>query len=196
MKKLKQKTGVNHVTKETLIGDIVNEYPQAAHILTDRGLHCVGCSVQYWESIENGFRGHGMPEETVEETVKELNKFISDLTKRKKENVAASLSLTKIASDKLKELISEEKDADIKGIRVQVVSEGCSGMSYAMDFEKDIGLDDAVVEEKGLKLIVDSRSMKLLNGTEITFIESLSGSGFKFQNPRTEKAKKISQEGE
>jgi len=172
-----------YVTRETSIGDIVGKYPQAAQILTDKGLHCVGCRVQYWESIENGFRGHGIPDEMIDETVDELNEFISGLKKKETKIGNIKLSLTEKAAQKLKEMIKEEKDTKIKGIRVQIVSEGCSGMTYAMDFEKNIGIDDEIIIDKGVKLIIDFESMKLLYGTEITYIDSANGSGFKFQNP-------------
>ena len=180
----KQEQIEQYVNRETTIGDVVGKYPQAAQILTDKGLHCVGCSVQYWESIENGFRGHGMPDEMIDETIDELNIFISELKKKEAERGDTPLSITEKAASKLKELIKEEKDMDIKGVRVHVVSGGCAGMTYAMDFEKDIGLDDEVIEDKGLKLIMDPESLKLLYGTEITYIDSLNGSGFKFQNPK------------
>ncbi|MBN1275606.1 DUF1858 domain-containing protein [Candidatus Woesearchaeota archaeon] len=57
------------------IGEAVNEHPGAARIMLSYGLHCVGCHVANWETIEQGCRGHGMPEEMIDELVEELNEL-------------------------------------------------------------------------------------------------------------------------
>ena len=100
----KQKQMEQYVTRDTTIGDVVGKYPQAAQILTDKGLHCVGCSVQYWETIENGFRGHGMPDEMINETIDEFNTFISEMKSKQAERGDTPLSITEKAAEKLKAL--------------------------------------------------------------------------------------------
>lgn len=67
------------VTRGTTIGDLIKEYPEAAEIVTSYGLHCVGCHVAFWETLEQGCRGHGMPEEVIDELIGELNEFISEM---------------------------------------------------------------------------------------------------------------------
>ncbi|HEV8701181.1 MAG TPA: iron-sulfur cluster assembly accessory protein [Candidatus Polarisedimenticolia bacterium] len=69
------------------------------------------------------------------------------------------------------------------GLRVAVVGGGCSGMSYKLNFEKDPAQGDKVYEEKGVRIIVDSKSTLFLNGTTLDFSDGLSGTGFSFVNP-------------
>jgi len=64
------------ITRETTIGEIIKEHPDTAPLIMERGLHCIGCHVAHWETLEQGCRGHGMPEEDIDELVKELNEFI------------------------------------------------------------------------------------------------------------------------
>lgn len=66
------------ISRESKIGDVVKEYPDAAQIMLSYGLHCVGCHVASWETIEQGCRGHGMPEEMIDELVEEVNAFIDE----------------------------------------------------------------------------------------------------------------------
>ncbi len=64
------------ITKDTLIGEIVEKYPQVVEALMDFGLHCVGCHGAAFESLEMGFKGHGMDDKQIEEAVKKLNEMI------------------------------------------------------------------------------------------------------------------------
>ncbi len=64
------------ITKEMLIGEIVEKYPQVVETLMGFGLHCVGCHVAGFESLEMGFKAHGMDDKQVEEAVKKLNAVI------------------------------------------------------------------------------------------------------------------------
>lgn len=66
------------VERTTTIGEIVKEHPDAAGIVMSYGLHCIGCHVASWETLEQGCRGHGMPEEIIDELVEELNLFIEE----------------------------------------------------------------------------------------------------------------------
>lgn len=66
------------VTRQSKIGDVVKEYPDTAPIMLSYGLHCVGCRVAAWETIEQGCRGHGMSEEMITELVEEINAFLDE----------------------------------------------------------------------------------------------------------------------
>ena len=66
------------ITKEILIGDLVKKYPDVAPIVMSYGLHCVGCHVASWETLEQGCQGHGMPEEMITELIDEINLFIEE----------------------------------------------------------------------------------------------------------------------
>jgi hybrid cluster-associated redox disulfide protein len=71
------------IKKSMLIGDIIKEHPEVAELMMSRGLHCIGCHVSPFESIEAGCKSHGMKEDDINEMVKDMNELIS--RKKKKE---------------------------------------------------------------------------------------------------------------
>ena len=92
------------------------------------------------------------------------------------------IKLTDNAANRIKEIMSKaEKDS--LGVRISVKTGGCAGMSYVMEYTKDANPNDEVVEEKGVKVFVDSAAVMYLLGTEMDYkIEELSSS-FVFNNP-------------
>ena len=92
------------------------------------------------------------------------------------------LKITDKAQGKVKEILNSQQEA-FAGLRVQIVGGGCSGFQYQMGFEKQANGGDEILELQGFKVFVDKGSMIYLDGTEIDYIESLTGSGFKFHNP-------------
>lgn len=92
------------------------------------------------------------------------------------------LTLTDKAQGKVKEILDSQPEP-FAGLRVQVVGGGCSGFQYHMGFEKQENSGDEVLELGGFKVFVDRGSSMYLEGTEIDWVEALTGSGFKFNNP-------------
>ena len=92
------------------------------------------------------------------------------------------LKLTDNAIAQAKSILVREKLKG-HGLRVAVVTSGCSGYSYHMDFEKEAKAGDTVLEMDGLKVYVDASSRKYLQGTVIDYVSSVQGAGFKFLNP-------------
>jgi iron-sulfur cluster assembly protein len=93
------------------------------------------------------------------------------------------LELTPTAVIKVKEILLQQTPSPA-GLRVAVVGGGCSGFSYHMAFENQVNQDaDSVIEFDGLKVMVDQMSQMYLDGVSIDYIETLEGSGFKFNNP-------------
>ena len=92
------------------------------------------------------------------------------------------IKLTDNAAIRIKEIMSNaEKDS--LGVRVSVKTGGCAGMSYVMEYTKEANPNDEVIEEKGVKVFVDSAAVIYLLGTEMDYkIEELSSS-FVFNNP-------------
>lgn len=68
-------------------------------------------------------------------------------------------------------------------LRVNVVTGGCSGMSYKLDFSKSIGDDDKVIESQGVKIAIDKKSYLYLVGMNLDYQGGLNGQGFVFNNP-------------
>jgi iron-sulfur cluster assembly protein len=97
------------------------------------------------------------------------------------------ITVTPKAAEKIREFMTEE-DAQAKFLRVYVQGGGCSGLSYGMGFEKAAEEDDIVIEENGVKLLIDSYSIDHLKGANVDYIESLMGSGFKINNPNVKKS--------
>jgi len=93
------------------------------------------------------------------------------------------VSLTPVAVEKVKEILTQQNPQPT-GLRVAVVGGGCSGFSYHMAFENQINeSSDNVYEFDGLKVMIDQMSEMYLDGVQIDYIESIEGSGFKFNNP-------------
>lgn len=69
------------------------------------------------------------------------------------------------------------------GLRLGVRTSGCSGMAYVLEFVDEPASDDIVFEDKGVKVVVDGKSLQFLNGTQLDFVKEGLNEGFKFTNP-------------
>lgn len=103
------------------------------------------------------------------------------------ELIQQQITMTSKAAEKIKEFMTEEKQ-DAKYLRLYVQGGGCSGLSYGMMFETTVEEDDIVMEQDGVKYIVDSYSIDSLKGANVDYVESLMGSGFKIDNPNVKKS--------
>jgi iron-sulfur cluster assembly accessory protein len=92
------------------------------------------------------------------------------------------VNLTETAVTKVREILDTQEPKPA-GLRISVVGGGCSGFSYSMAFENAPGMLDKTYSYDGLKVFVDQASMLYLEGAEVDYVESLEGSGFKFNNP-------------
>jgi iron-sulfur cluster assembly protein len=97
------------------------------------------------------------------------------------------ITLTPTAIKAVQRFVQTSADP-VAGLRILVSGGGCSGLQYGMRIESARQDDDVVVECEGLTLLVDPLSAPLLEGLKIDFVDSLSGSGFKFQNPQASHA--------
>jgi len=86
------------------------------------------------------------------------------------------------AAIKIKEIMENAKD-DSVGLRVSVKSGGCAGMSYVLEYSKEPNLNDEIIEEKGVKIFVDSAAVMYLLGTEMDYKKEEFSSSFVFNNP-------------
>ena len=92
------------------------------------------------------------------------------------------LVFTDSAANKVKELIEEEGNADLK-LRVFVTGGGCSGFQYGFTFDEEVADDDTTMEKNGVTLLVDPMSYQYLLGAEIDYTEGLEGAQFVIRNP-------------
>ncbi|MDR2365620.1 MAG: iron-sulfur cluster insertion protein ErpA [Zoogloeaceae bacterium] len=97
-------------------------------------------------------------------------------------NMDFPLMLTDSAVGKVRELIAEEGNPELK-LRVFVTGGGCSGFQYGFAFEENINEDDARLEKDGVTLLIDPMSYQYLAGAEIDYSEGLQGAQFVIRNP-------------
>lgn len=93
-----------------------------------------------------------------------------------------TLTLTSTAAEAVKNLL-EKRNLNGFALRVFVQGGGCSGFQYGMAFEENIREMDTVVEEHGVTIVIDEVSSQYLRGASIDYIENVTGSGFKIENP-------------
>ncbi|CAB3640979.1 iron-sulfur cluster insertion protein ErpA [Trinickia soli] len=89
---------------------------------------------------------------------------------------------TDAAADKVKQLIDEEGNPDLK-LRVFVQGGGCSGFQYGFTFDEAINEDDTVMNKGGVQLLIDSMSYQYLVGAEIDYKDDINGAQFVIKNP-------------
>ena len=92
------------------------------------------------------------------------------------------LLFTDNAANKVKQLIEEEGNADLK-LRVFVSGGGCSGFQYGFTFDEVANEDDTVMSKNGVQLLIDPMSFQYLVGAEIDYQENLEGAQFVIKNP-------------
>ena len=92
------------------------------------------------------------------------------------------ISLSDQAATRIKEIMSSANN-DTIGVRVGVKSGGCAGMSYVMEYTNKINPNDEVIEDKGVKVFIDSAAVMYLFGTEMDYKHEEFSSQFVFNNP-------------
>ena len=92
-----------------------------------------------------------------------------------------AITLTDVAADRVKTFL-EARGKGV-GLRLGVKTSGCSGMAYTLEFADVVDANDTVYEDKGVKVIIDAKSLFYLDGTELDFQREGLNEGFKFNNP-------------
>ena len=97
------------------------------------------------------------------------------------------LTLTDAAADRIREIMAS-KDEAVEGLRIGVKNGGCAGMEYTLDWVTEAEKFDEVVEEKGVKILIDAKAILFLLGTEMDYQVETLKSGFVFNNPNQSSA--------
>lgn len=87
------------------------------------------------------------------------------------------------AKEKILSLLSEEGKSADSFVRVGVKGGGCSGLMYNLEFDSEQKDEDKLIEDNGVKIVIDKKSVLYLVGTELDFSDGLNGKGFSFINP-------------
>lgn len=92
-----------------------------------------------------------------------------------------AIQLTDVAASRVQSFL-DNRGKGI-GLRLGVKTTGCSGMAYVLEFVDEVQSDDEVFESKGVKVVIDPKSLLFLDGTEVDFGKDGLNEGFKFSNP-------------
>jgi iron-sulfur cluster assembly protein len=92
-----------------------------------------------------------------------------------------AISLTTSAVERVKSYLAKRGHG--VGLRVGVRKTGCSGWAYLIDYADSIETGDVVFDDEGIKVIVDEKSLQLIDGTEVDFVKDGLNEAFKFRNP-------------
>ena len=92
------------------------------------------------------------------------------------------MSVTDAAAGRIREIMAKA-DASVAGLRVAVTKGGCAGMSYKVDFANEIKPGDEVVEDKGVRVMIDPTAVLFLLGTEMDYKVDKLSAQFVFNNP-------------
>ena len=92
------------------------------------------------------------------------------------------ITLSDRAAERVKEIMAQTKEPVI-GLRVGVTTGGCAGMSYVMEYAKAPNPNDEIIEDKGVKVLIDPKAIMYLLGTEMDYKKEEFSSTFVFKNP-------------
>ena len=92
-----------------------------------------------------------------------------------------SITLTEAAADRMSSFLANRGKGI--GVRLAVKTSGCSGLAYVLEFVDELDEDDEVFEDRGVKVIIDKKSLVYLDGTELDYGKEGLNEGFKFNNP-------------
>lgn len=92
-----------------------------------------------------------------------------------------SISLTSAAADRVRSFLGRRGQG--VGLRLSVKKTGCSGFAYVVNYADEVGADDIVFEDQGVKVIVDRASLGYIDGTEVDFVKQGLNEAFRFRNP-------------
>ncbi len=92
------------------------------------------------------------------------------------------ITLSDRAAIRIKEIMASSKEPSI-GVRIGVKSGGCAGMSYVLEYAKTSNSNDEIIEEKGVKVLIDPKAIMYLLGTEMDYKKEELSSTFVFKNP-------------
>ena len=92
-----------------------------------------------------------------------------------------AISLTESAAERVSNYLATRGQG--VGLRLGVTKTGCSGYSYVINYADEIGGDDIVFEDRGVKIVIDPEALALIDGTEVDFVKNGLNQAFSFRNP-------------
>ncbi len=167
------------ITKDMTIGEVMEKYPELADTMTQHGLHCVGCHVNPFESIEDGTLGHGMSQEELNNLLTALNTKADGVEKTMTEKPI--VTITEKAAMQVKSMLQQQQKGD-HALRFRAVPGGCAGYQYEITFTKEKNPGDVILDQHGLPVYIDQESASVVRGAEVDYVDGLVNAGFKIKN--------------
>lgn len=165
------------ISKEMTIEEVFQRYPgksqKLAQIMTNAGLHCVGCNASVFETIEQGMLGHGMSQKEVNSLVKELNQSLNS-----KEENTDSIKFTEFGAEKCKQLRKHPGHM----FKISLIRGSC-GWTYDFKFREKKEPVEVEFEDKGIKILLDKEHLDKFRGMVVDYVDGLQNAGFKILNP-------------
>ena len=153
-----------------------------AHIMTEFGIHCVGCGAADHETLEQGVLGHGFSKKELDALITQLNQVLADSAPVSESDGPFGLTLSSAAATKVKDIMQQHGNPDAV-LRVEVLEGGCSGFKYELHVVDEASATDWNQQMDGVNIAVDPAGLDKINGIEIDYVDTLNESGFKFNNP-------------
>lgn len=153
------------ITKDTNIGEVVQKYPETISIMMGFGLHCIGCHVSYYETIEQGCQSHGMSSEHIDKMIKEMNSVVEKYSKE-------PLQITDSAVKKLKELA---KGQDF-GLRIAVSQD--ENRQFELSLEHKPKKEEKTIKVKAINIFIEEQTLRFVKGSTIDFLNEKERKGF------------------
>lgn len=97
-----------------------------------------------------------------------------------------AITLSESAAHRVRHFMAQREG--VTGLRLGVRKSGCSGFSYVIDYAREPGPDDVVFEDRGVCIVVDRKSLSLIDGTRVDFVREGLGHTFRFENPNVSDA--------
>ncbi|VVC00775.1 Iron-binding protein IscA [uncultured archaeon] len=167
------------ISKDMPIGEVVSKWPETGSVMAEYGLHCIGCHISPFESIEAGAVAHGLAQKQIGEMLQRMNEVASRDDSAKGEGIIVSDS----AAMKFRELMQKE-GKEGWGLELSMEQEGCSGQGCVIDFAEKPGAGEIVLEAKGMRIFVSETDRQRANGIRIDYTEGTGGSGFRILMPK------------
>lgn len=151
------------ISKDMTIAEVLDKLPKSMEMLQAYGLHCIGCHVNAFETLEQGFEAHGLPKEELENLIRDLNSISRN----------DDLNLAEDAAQKIRGIMKNNTG----GIRISVSEQ----MQYSMEFAERAGENEIVIVSRGIELYLSRDDSERLKNTTIHFVKTEQGEGFIFQ---------------
>ena len=92
-----------------------------------------------------------------------------------------AISLTESAAERVHKYLGVRGEG--VGLRLGITKTGCSGYSYVINYAEEVGKEDVIFEDRGVKIVVDPDALQLIDGTEVDFVKNGLNEAFSFKNP-------------